>query len=84
MKNPGRNNLYIYICVYIHIHIDFKSNDYKVSQFKYRIKNATQQMKRGEHALRSFIPCVFCYMNVVISNVISKIIAIKSVEKIIK
>ena len=41
-------------------------------------------MKRGEHALRSFSPCVFCYMNVVISNVISKIIAIKSVEKIIK
>ena len=77
MKTPGRNNLYIY--VYICIHINFKSNDYKVSQF--RIKNATQQMKRGEHALGSFRSCVFYYVNVVISNVISRIIAIKSVEK---
>lgn len=69
------------MCVYKCIRVDFKSNDYKVSQFKYRIKNATQQMKRGEHALRSFTSCVFCYMNVVISNVISKVIEIKSVEK---
>ena len=75
MKNPGRNNLYIYVCINAYI-LTLKAM-YKVSQFKYRIKNATQQMRRGEHALRSFTSCIFCYMNVVISNVISKIIAIK-------
>ena len=75
MKNPGRNNLYIYVCINTYI-LTLKAM-YKVSQFKYRIKNARQQLKRGEHALRSFTSCIFCYMNVVISNVISKIIAIK-------